>query len=281
LGGFADFRQNVRDLIEHETTYLSAGYLFHPRWRIGVDVSEQEANHSAVIRRDLDFRAHAIGTELRYTTPANNYVGLQARRTDRNYPNRISAVFDNGHRELRLNAIGVWQIFGLVRIDGQVGHVEVQHDAIAQRDFSGGTWRAAAIWDPTSKLRLNFTTFRDVRLYEDIATSFLVVNSIGFSPTYALTPKLLLQADVNYEKRDFRGDPGFVLTNLNREDTTRLARVGLTYTPIRNVDLSLSYEVGSRRSNTQGFVVSDGLLRAVKINDFDYQSWFATVRVGF
>jgi hypothetical protein len=284
LGGFADFRQNVRDLVDNEAYFVSAGYRFHPRWRIGVDASEVESTHSAAIRRPLDYNSHALGAELRYRTPADNTVALQARRTDINYPNRVLGPFstnDSGNQETRVNVVGLWQLSGLTRLEGQVGHVDVRYDNLEQRDFSGNTWRAGAVWESSAKLRVSANVFKDVRLYEDVATSYIVVKGVSVSPVYSITPKIILQADLSYEKRDFRGDPGVFLVSENREDKAKLARLGLIYSPIRNVDLSLSYEIGNRRSNAESLAFIDGALRRIKINDYDYQSWFASVRVGF
>lgn len=271
LGGFGDTLQRVKDLIDTDTYSLTGGYQLHPRWRISAEVTEQDTIHSAPTRQNLDSNAHVIGTELRYRTPSQNSAGIQLRRTDRNYPNRTTVglvTVDNGHIETRLNAVATWQSTGALKLDAQLGHAEIQHDQLAQRDFSGVTWRAGAIFDATSKLRLNFNTARDLRLYEDIATSYVVVNSVGLSPVYAVTPKIILQGDLTYEKRDYRGNPGFVVLNFNREDNIRLGRVGVTYSPIRNVDLTVSYEAGDRKSN-------------VFLNSYDYQSWFGTIRIGF
>ncbi len=271
LGGFSDFRQNVQNLIDTDTYFVSAGYQIHPRWRVSADIVEQESTHSAITRSNLDFSSHAVGGEIRYRTPSQNSIGIQVRRTDRTYPNRSTVgllTLDNGHAESRLNAVGNWQITGALKLDAQLGRVEVRHDALSRRDFAGGTWRAGATWDASSKLRMNVNATKDVRLYEDIATSYIVVNSIGMSPIYALTPKLVFQGDVSFEKRDYRGDPGFVLVSANREDNVRLGRIGVTYSPIRNLDISLSYETGDRRSTNF-------------VNSYDYQSWFGSIRVGF
>lgn len=271
LGGFADFQQNVQDLIDTDTYTLTGGYQLHPRWRIAAELIEIDSIHSAPVRQTLDYNAHSAGLQLTYRTPAENSIGLQVRRTDRSYPNRATAglvTIDNGHRESRLNAVAVWRFSGALRLDAQFGHVDVQHDRLSQRDFSGVTWRAAATWDPTGKLRVNLNGSKDIRLYEDIATSYIVVNSVGLSPVYAITSKLFVQGDFNYEKRDYRGDPGFFLGLTNREDNNRLARLTLNYSPIRNLDLSLSYETGDRKSTSN-------------LNSFEYQSWFGTVRVSF
>jgi hypothetical protein len=83
-----------------------------------------------------------------------------------------------------------------------------------------------------------------------------------------VTSKFIVQGELSFEKRDFRGDPGIIPGLATREDDFRQARLTLSYTPIRNVELSLSYENGDRRSNNV-------------VNSFDYQSWFGTIRVSF
>ena len=64
LGGFSDVRQNVQDLIDTDIYVVSAGYQFHPRWRISADLTEEDSVHSAPTRANLDFSSHAVGTDL-------------------------------------------------------------------------------------------------------------------------------------------------------------------------------------------------------------------------
>lgn len=271
LGGFGDQQQRIQDLIDWDLYTFTAGYQFHPRWRVSTELTEQEQSHSAVTRRVLDNSARTLGAELRYRTPALNSISIQARRIDRKYPNRSNVgliTLDNAHTESRVNAVSSWQYSGALKVTAQVGRVEIQHEQLSQRDFTGPTWGAGAVLDATSKLRVNLNTARDIRLYEDVATSYLVVSSVGLSPIYAVSSKVTLQGDLTFEKRDFRGDPGFVVVNINREDTVRLGRIGITYSPIRNIDLSISFETGDRKSNSF-------------VNSYDYQSWLGTIRIGF
>ena len=271
LAGFADFRLNVKDLIDNETYRLSGGYQFHPRWRVAADFSDQDVTHSADLRRTFDYMSKATGLSLTYRTPAANTAGLQLRRTERDYPNRQTVgvvAFDNSHTEDRIEATAVWWPTGLLRLDGKVGYVDLHHDLLSARDFSGVIWRAIATWEATGKTRIAVTASRDVRLYEDLATSFIVVNAFGVTPTYAISSKVIVHGDFSYEDREYRGNPGFVVASFLREDKVRLARLGVTYTPIRNIDLILSYEVGDRRSN-------------VFTSNFDYRTWLGTLRIGF
>lgn len=271
LAGFDDLQRRIQDLVDTDTYTLTGGYQFHPRWRASAELSDSESTHSAATRRSLDFEAKVIGGEIRYTSPKQSSIGFQVRRTDRNYPNRVvigTTTLDNKHEEIRLNTLASWQMTSTSKIDAGIGHVDVQHERLPVRDFSGITWRAGATWDTTPKLRLGLRTSKDIRLYEDISTSYIVVHEVGFDPTYAITSKIIVQGALAYAKRDFRGDPGFVITNIDREDKLRTGRIGIVYSPIRNVDLSLTYEAGERKSNRT-------------LDSFNYQNWFGTVRIGF
>lgn len=194
---------------------------------------------------------------------------MEIRQADRTFPNRATVgvtTLDNDHKETRLNAVVGWRISGALRLDGQAGHVDVKHDQLPQRNFTGATLRAGATWDATGKVRVVLNGSRDVRLYEDIVTSYIVAMSL--SPTYAITSKIALQGDFIYERREFRGDPGFVPLAFQREDNLRVGRVILSYTPIRNLDFSLSFDKGERRANAFN-------------SNFEYRSWFGSVRASF
>lgn len=268
LGGFADEVLKVKDLVETEYYQLSGGYNIDARWRINAEWGKEDQSHSAFNRRTLDVESKTTGGRLTYRTPADNHVGLYARRTEREYPNRFLIGFDNNHTEDRIGLLGQWRPTGLLRVDASLGHVDVSHDELSSRDFSGYTWRAAGLWEATGKFRLSLAGFKDVRLYEDIATSYIVVHGVNVTPIYSVTSKITVQADFIYEKRDFRGDPGFLLGLIQREDDFRLARLGVTYSPFRNVDLSLAFETGERKSN-------------IFFDSYGYQGWFGTARINF
>jgi hypothetical protein len=61
LGGFADFRQNVQDLIDTDTASLAGGYQFHPRWRIAAAFSAEDLVHSAPAQQTLNLNSRLAG----------------------------------------------------------------------------------------------------------------------------------------------------------------------------------------------------------------------------
>ena len=255
LAGLDEFKS--KDLIVADCYRLAAGYQLDARWRLNGEVGREDQSHTAAARTSLDVDAKYYGAGFLYKTKAENSIGLQARRTERDYPRAPI----NDHTEDRISLVALWRLTGLTRLELQAGYVDVSHDSKADSDFSGVQWRATGIWDATGKFRLTAATFRDVRLYEDLFTDYIVVNGIHITPVYAITSKVNLQGEFIYEKRDFR-------PSSTREDNYRLARLGVSYAPIRNVDLTLSFEAGERKSNFAPL-------------SYDYQAWFGTAKISY
>jgi exopolysaccharide biosynthesis operon protein EpsL len=269
--GFANTRLTTKDIIESESYVASGGYLFHPRWRIGGELQAREYTHSAVTRRASDLETSGAAIILTYRTPASNSIGVELRRNEGEYPNRQLigvAAFDNSYSENEANAIVAWRLSGATSVNGTLGWTERRHDNFPARDFSGVTGKLSATWEPTGKLRFTVTGIRDIRTLEDEVNNYVLVNSIAVSPSWAVTSKILVQASLIREEREFLGDPGVVVGGQTREDTLKTARIGVVYTPLRYIDLTLSYERGDRRSNQF-------------LNDFDYESLFGSLRLRF
>ncbi len=272
LAGFADVRLTFKDLITTDQYFVSGGYQFHPRWRIGAEAFTRDAEHSATIRRASDFEGKGVALSITYRTPSQNSFGAEVRRNEGEYPNRVPSglgAFDTGFTEHEVNALLAWRLSGVLRLDGAVGWTERKHENLSERDFSGLTGKLTATWEPTGKLRVKIVGDRDIRNLEDVVSNYVLSNSLTVSPVWAITSKIALQGDLIYETRDYRGDPGiFIIDARKREDTLRTARLGVVYSPLRSIDLTLSYERGDRDSNDPNF-------------DFDYSAWLGTLRVRF
>ena len=269
LGGFADQVFREKDLIETDYFRFLGSYQLDARWRLSAEFNREEQTHSAPGRRTLDADADTALFTAMYKTPADSAVGLQFQRTEREYVN-----FNvNNHRENRASLVASWRPTGLLKLDGYIGYVDVSHDQLTQRDFSGVAGRANALWEATGKVKVSAAAYRDIRLYQDVASSYIVADGIQISPVYTITSKVVMQGDFIYENHDFRGNPVVLLGVPQREDKVRVARIGIVYSPLRWMDLSLTYEAGDRKSNI--------FLNTISINSYDYQSWFAAAKILF
>lgn len=272
MANLAELQSQTKDMITVDHAFANAGLLVTPRWRVRGGLDWYKYDHGDLARESIDSRTSSATVGLDYVTPANNSVGAQVKYTDGNYPNReviATSTVDNQYKETEASAVMHWMVTGKSTFDGRLGYTRRTHEQVPQRDFSGATGRLSLDWSPAAKTILNFAAWREIRSVEDFAASYVLTKGVGFGPSWAPTSKLVFQAKLVYEKRDYEGDPGFVLASTpQREDTIRGARLSAGYAPRRNIDLAVTAERGTRSSNTA-------------FRDYDYTAVFANAKLRF
>ena len=92
-----------------------------------------------------------------------------------------------------------------------------------------------------------------MRSIEDTLASYALSEGVSFGPHWAPTAATVVEAKLFRERRDYRGDPGFVLSSAPRRvDTLHGGRLAFGYSPRRFVRVSLALEHGTRDSNLAG-----------------------------
>ncbi len=272
LASLAELQAPIKDLITESRAYASAGYRFTPRWRVRGGLETYDWDHSDPSRATLDNRTDAATIGLDYLTPANNFVGGQFKYSEGDYPNRQvvpGGTVDNNFQEYESSAVAHWAVTGKSALDARLGYTIRRHDQVGQRDFEGMTGKLAYDWFVAAKTLLNFSVWREIRSIEDVDASYVLSEGWGLGPAWAPTSKLVFQAKYLREDRDYRGNPGFVLTGAPpREDTFRGFNLAAGYTPRRNIELAIAVETGDRSSNTAG-------------RDYDYSAVTANARLRF
>jgi len=273
LSSLADIQAPIRDMITSDYVYGSAGYRLDARWRVRGALDFWHHNHSEPTRATLDNRTGSGTIGFDYMTPAENSVGGQFKYTRGNFPNQQPVgpvvTVDNQFKEYETSLVAHWVVTGKSTFDARVGYTSREHEQVPQRDFGGWTGRLAYDWFVAAKTLLNFAVWREVHSYEDVQASYVVSRGASFGPAWAPTDKIVLQARLLYDKRNYQGDPGFVVTGApEREDTFKGIRLSAGWTPRRFIELVGSVERGDRDSNVVG-------------KDYDYTSWMANARIRF
>lgn len=262
----------AKDMISVDHAFANAGYLLTPRWRIRGGFDWFKYNHGDVTRTTLDNRTTSATAGLDYLTLAGNSIGGQFKYTTGEFPKRefVAASFvDNEFNETETSMVAHWMPTGKSTLDGRLGYTRRTHSQLSQRDFSGVTGRLSYDWTPGAKTLLNFALWREIRSIEDTSASFILSRGASFGPGWAPTSKLVLQAKLIYEKRNFEGDPGFVLlAGPQREDIFRGLRLAAGYAPRRNIELAVAAERGERGSNVFG-------------RDYNYNAFSANAKLRF
>lgn len=253
LSSFADLNVEDRNIVDYRRYYGSARYEFHPEWSVVGGLSRVDNTNSAAVQKASDFTANAVEAGAQFNPATGNQVALKYRRTKGEYPNRqlvSSSIIDNSYTQDDVELSALWRPTADSKFDGRVGLTERNHDQLSQRDFRGPTGRLSYDWNVTGKTLLNATLWREIWSSDDVNASYVLSNGLSFGPTYNATSKIQLQGKLQYVKRDFGGDPGFVLTSAPQpEDKIKIGSVTATYLPLRSLQLSLTLQTERRDSN--------------------------------
>jgi exopolysaccharide biosynthesis operon protein EpsL len=272
LADLGEIQAPIKDMITEDRAFASGGFLVTPRWRIRAAADWTDWDHSNAARNTLDARIASGTAGLDYMTPAGNSIGGQVKYSEGEYPNRqvvAGSLVDNNYEEWETSLVAHWVITGKSVLDARAGYTSREHDQVPQRDFDGFTGRLSYDWFVGAKTPLNFAIWREIRSYEDVSASYVLSTGWSVGPSWAPTEKIVLQARYVREDRDFRGDPGFVVTGgVQREDTFRGLSLAAGYAPRRNIELSVGARYGDRSSN-------------VFARDYDYTTVMANARFRF
>jgi exopolysaccharide biosynthesis operon protein EpsL len=254
ISEFVEFQQAVKDIRTQDGYFVSAAHLFHPSWQARAAGSKTDTGHSADSQRTLNQDATGMELGLHYTSPKGSRTGLTVKRRRVEFPERevvSGSLFDNGYREWEYSAVLDWALTGKSWLKGRAGYTDREHDQLPARDFSGATGRLTHDWQPTGKLRLETSLWREISAYEDYTASYIVEQGAGLAPSWRPTALIGVGVPLSRKKREFKGDPGFALSGLPvREDKVRTYGINLTYQPWRKVDLSLAH-LSEKRSSTR------------------------------
>jgi exopolysaccharide biosynthesis operon protein EpsL len=269
LGSFVDYTGGlVPNTVDRSRKFVNGSYLFHPRWRVNGALDSDKLEYGAVSQqasnRTLD--AGEIGVD--YLTPKGSRLGLFARKTDGKYPNRqvvLLSTVDNSFEQQEIGLRAYWAYDGKLTLSGRAGQTRRKHDEVPERDFTGITGRIDASWQATGKLRVGGAIYRDIGAVEDVYASYSVNDGIRITPSWQVSPRLVLDAQAFVERRSFEGDPFFL--GFHRKDDAHGYGLSLNYQPRPWANLGASWQAGSRESNL--------------LDDFSYQTFGLSAQLVF
>lgn len=276
LGSFADLNNLQRDTrnIRNTDDYFASGmYRMAPDWKLRAAVRNTQLRNSAInfATTDRNDVVYELGSR-RYSKGGDNFLGLNFRIIDGQFPNRevvAGSTIDNSYREYTLEGTVDWRYSGQSKLSGALGWTNRLHDQISQRNFSGITGRLTAVYSPSGVIGLNAAIFREIGNYQDITTSYILTEGIRIGPSYAVSEKLSLQANYQYSIREFLGDPGFVVTGLpTRKDHVNSLSGTVTWLPLRNAQINATLSYDTRSTNRPLF-------------DYDVTTFFVSAQLNF
>lgn len=256
LAQFGELQAPIKDLISVNHAFAVAKRRITPEWQLRGGVDWVTYHHSAATLASAENQTTSFTIGADHFTPQGNSVGAQLKASDGQYPNRevvAGSEVDNQYRELEASAVANWQVSGKSRFNGRLGYTTRRHNQISQRNYHGVTGIMDYAWTPSPKTLLDLSAWRELRSIEDTLANYVLSEGVSVGPHWAPTVRTVVQFRVFRERRNFLGDPGFVLTSApERIDTLHGGKLSFGYAPRRFVRVSVGWEHGTRDSNTAG-----------------------------
>lgn len=283
LSGFGQIQAVVRDMVTQDRAFGNAAFRITPDWRVRAGLNTFQYKHSDSTRTGLNTNQADLILGGDYVTPLQNSIGAQVRYSRGDFPDLVvvGAPSVNGHyKEVEPSAVLHYNIGGKSSVDARLGYTRRTHEQLTARDFRGSTGNLAFHWSPTPKTLLDLGLFKETRPYVtssigsvltsiDTTSAYVVAQGITFSPQWALTDQVVLQAQFIDERDNYRGDPNNALLGTpEREDKFRAASGSVGWSPLRPLLLSVSLERGRRTSN-------------INVRGFDYNALSLNARYTF
>lgn len=255
IAGFNEIRNPVKNSRMVDRDLASINWSFHPDWVIFASQERVNTENELITFQSLDREDAITESGLRYQNPLGTQLGLSYRLIESDNPNRtgISAFFfGNESKQKSLIATAAWLPSPKTRISTRLSQISIDYKNRPQRAFSGFNQRWDVGHSLTSKISLNASAFKEVSPIDDIASTYVEITGASFNPVWNLTSKLALRAGVSYEDRDYLGSAvgaGIFFLGDRRSDISKVASLGLVYTPTEKSLLQLQYQ-GEDRDST-------------------------------
>lgn len=139
--------------------------------------------------------------------------------------------------------------------------MERTNASFSARNFSGFNARLAYNWQPTDRVGISVSGWRETAAMQMLTASFSLNTGGSFAPYWDITRKVRLQGDFSYQ--DLKFDNFSVFTDsfapIGTHNTLRNATVRLTYTPYPGLQLMASgYHNDLQTNNSLGGFNANG-----------------------
>ncbi len=249
LSTFTNIQDRVRDIVTSKVFYANGAWLITPRYRLHGVFNWSEQEHTAPQRTVQDLERTSGEAGLSYVTPQANRIGAAVRVEKGRLPTNsvLAGVgLDNSYDQVGVGGVLHYTATGLSTLDGRLEYVKREYDQQSSRNYSGPMFALSWTYTPTGKLTFVTTASRDIGPLEDINTSFVLVTGISVKPTWAVSEKVSVQANLAYAVWDYTS----VLGN-SFENRVRNFGVGVSWRPFTRVLVQAGVSREKRTSTLQ------------------------------
>ncbi|WP_293776200.1 XrtB/PEP-CTERM-associated polysaccharide biosynthesis outer membrane protein EpsL [uncultured Oxalicibacterium sp.] len=232
-------------------SFVTGNWRFHPSWRVGAGFNRDNVSYEGIPSARLQLDTTDLTFD--YLPRSQNRLGLLLRHGEGRYPNQFgSDNSDYTQNEIKANL--KWQLTGKTGLDFLGGWARRTYDVDPNRNFSGPDGRLALNWDATGKTSFTAATWRQLGVrnvrdeqtnglpaQDDLTSNYSRNTGASLGAVWKATGKITVDATTLTEDRDYN--------RIDRSDRYRKNIIGVTYLPLRKLNVRLAVYDQELRSN--------------------------------
>ncbi|MEO8298375.1 MAG: hypothetical protein ABI574_11270 [Burkholderiales bacterium] len=225
-------------------------------WSFEAGMSANRERFSDVNLSNRNLNRQAVNGGVRWRPTGNLSLFLGGRHATADYPN-FSALGSDEVKRDDIDLSSTLEASGASTVSARLSRSRTTHSQLALRNGNGWTGALNWGWRPTGKLTVDYGVSRDNNFGQ--TTNTLVDNSDTVIGTFysaraawEATGKINVTGGLTFGRRTVDNTfsiGGTSLTPTRSGDKTTTVSLGLTYQPLRNVDLGCSFNWNDRQPN--------------------------------
>ena len=198
-----------KDVLRTKQAFANGVWFPVASWRIHAGAAAIDQAHSDPGQQFNDIETATGVAGVSYVTAADSRLGVEGRfeRGRTPHDELRGTPLDLAYHQDSAGVVGHWVATGHSTLDGRIDWVRRDYDQRSSRDWSGPTFRVAHTWTPTGKITVASSIYRDIGPVADVQSgSFVLVKGAAVKPSWALSDKVTIAGDAEYNIWEYRGD---------------------------------------------------------------------------
>lgn len=257
LTPFQDYIVLTRNIRTLRTHGGDLAWMLHPDWRLRTAFTRVALAYSAPALAASNQRADSAELGISYLARSGSSIGLVFQTIRGSYATIETigdTAFNNDYVQKEIKVSVDWLVTGKSRLQFLAGPVERKRAYFTSRNYTGFNARLTGTTNPTGKLSLGASVWRELGAVDDLTADFALTDGVSFTPALAISSRLKLEGTATRQRLDYSGAQVIEgLTPSNRRDKYQRTSLSLAYKagPALSVSAALNREV--RDSNLAPF----------------------------
>lgn len=250
------FQPGIKNLRSQHTEYFNLAWHYHPSWRLRGDYTHFDFESNNLVLRFQNRREDRFQTGLDYLASSGNSIGMQYRHIRGKFTSPIQiaggAFTESGYNQNEIKGKIDWKLTGKSHLKFLGGWVQRNNATFSASDFSGINARLTYLWQPTGKVDITLSGWRETVAIQSLSANFSLNTGGSATTAWQLSGKTKLTGYFSYLSQKF--DRFSVLTNQSADFGSNnkifTASLELTYAPSYNIEISTAAVHNSLSSNS-------------------------------